>query len=137
MRLDANDGFTRKMHDANFLMMEVQASAHDQYSAQEVLCDFMRACCGMQAPVMGGSSITFDRSFLAQSMPKLLDAFHYRSVDVTSIRELAQRWRPDLKNQEPRATAAHRVIPDIHDSIALLGFYRGAIFNTYPTGDSK
>lgn len=76
--------------------------------------------------ILAGSSVHFDRSFLARHMPTLNSMLHYRHVDVSTIKELARRW--DLPQYEPPAEKAHRALPDVRESIAELGFYRGAIF---------
>lgn len=131
-RLDLNDGFTMRMHTDSGLLTAVRLSQHDRWSAEMILVDFMKAVSFPDKLVMGGSSITFDRRFLARSMPELLAMFHYRSIDVSTIRELARRWCPDLTAHEPVGRGTHRSIPDIEDSIELARYYREHIFITIP-----
>jgi oligoribonuclease len=128
-RLDANGGFTRKMHTDNGLLEEVMGSMHDTWSAEQRLLQLMGPIAAREKPVMGGSSVSFDRSFLAQWMPALLETFSYRSIDVSGIRELARRWRPDLTAMEPTPRGSHRPRGDIQDSIWLARFYQDNIFN--------
>lgn len=73
-------------------------------------------------PPLAGSTISFDRSFLVEHMPRVLELLHYRNVDVSTIRELAQRWWPDLPT--PKKKGAHRALDDIRESIDLLRYYR-------------
>ena len=77
-------------------------------------------------PPLAGSTISFDRGFLGHHMPEVLSHLHYRNIDVSTIRELAHRWRPDLKESEKKG--AHRALADIRESIALLKFYREVKF---------
>jgi oligoribonuclease len=128
-RLDLNDGFVRNMHTANGLLADVQASQSDTWSVEQYMLDLMLPISTIEKPVMAGASIAFDRQFLAIWMPALLDTFHYRSVDVSGIREISRRWRPDLTAIEPEAGKGHRVMSDIRDSINLARFYKQHIFN--------
>lgn len=77
-----------------------------------------------------GSSVQFDREFLAEYMPKLEAWFHYRNIDVSTIKEIAQRWYPSLPEPDLKPQGKHRVVSDINDSVNLLKYYRGKIFKT-------
>lgn len=133
-RLALNDNFTWDMHTKNFLLDEVSGSSSGLALVRMELIEFMRGIIGDgAAPVMGGNSITFDRTFLSHWMPGLLEQFHYRSIDLSSVRELARRWRPDLTQHEPIAKAQHRAYPDLLDSIGLAAFYRQHLFITPET----
>lgn len=79
-------------------------------------------CPGPEQPPLCGSSVHFDRKFLAKHMPWVLNALHYRNVDVSSIRELAKRWRPEM--EMPKKVGKHRALDDIYESIRLLRFFR-------------
>ncbi len=85
------------------------------------LCDFIRQCCP-EPPPLAGASVHFDRKFLAKHMPWVLDALHYRNVDVSTVRELAKRWRPDMPM--PPKAGKHRALDDIYESIRLLRHFR-------------
>jgi len=75
-----------------------------------------------------GNSIGTDRRFLARHLPEIEDHLHYRSVDVSTIKELAKRWMPELLREAPVKVGAHRALDDIRESIEELRFYRRALF---------
>jgi oligoribonuclease len=75
---------------------------------------------------MAGNSVHVDRTFLARWMPRLHACFHYRNVDVSTVKELARRWYPGL--QPPKKAERHRALDDLRESIAELRFYREVIF---------
>ena len=77
-----------------------------------------------------GNSIGMDRRFLAAYLPEIEEYLHYRSVDVSSIKELVKRWYPMLNSSRPRKAGAHRALDDIRESIAEMRFYREHIFVT-------
>jgi oligoribonuclease len=81
---------------------------------------------------LGGSSVGFDRAFCKRYLPEFEAALHYRNVDISAVRELARRWRPDLTEREPEARKLHRVIPDLDDTLALARFYRDELFDPAP-----
>jgi oligoribonuclease len=118
--------YVRNMHYASGLLAKVPHAPRCR-AAERTAIDFLDKHCGDEKPLMGGNSITHDRRFLAQYMPKLHDRFHYRSVDVSGVRELARRWRTDVV--EPKPVIQHRVLEDLIDSINLLKVYRSHIFN--------
>ena len=77
---------------------------------------------------LAGNSVSVDRSFIARDMPRLNDYLHYRTIDVSSIKELARRWYPKAYFNAPAKTGNHRALGDIQDSIAELAYYRSAVF---------
>ena len=77
-----------------------------------------------------GNSIGTDRRFLARYLPEIEDHLHYRSVDVSTLKELARRWYPESVNAVPRKAAAHRALDDIRESIGELEWYRTHLFRT-------
>ena len=81
-----------------------------------------------------GNSIGTDRRFLAKYLPEIEDHLHYRSVDVSTIKELARRWYPGALSALPRKATAHRALDDIRESIDELRFYRERLF--LPTGST-
>lgn len=84
-----------------------------------------------------GNSIGMDRRFLAAYLPEIEDYLHYRSVDVSTIKELVKRWYPALNNGRPRKAGAHRALDDIVESIAEMKFYREHVFvATESSGES-
>ena len=77
---------------------------------------------------LAGNSVSVDRSFIARDMPRLNEYLHYRTIDVSSIKELARRWYPKAYFNAPAKTGNHRALGDIQDSIAELAYHRSAIF---------
>ena len=75
-----------------------------------------------------GNSIGTDRRFLARYLPDIENHLHYRSVDVSTIKELARRWYPGVGNGGPKKAAAHRALDDIRESVAELKYYREHVF---------
>jgi oligoribonuclease len=77
---------------------------------------------------LAGNSVSVDRNFIARDMPRLNEYLHYRTVDVSSIKELARRWYPKTYFAAPAKTGNHRALGDIQDSIAELAYYRSNLF---------
>ena len=75
-----------------------------------------------------GNSIGTDRRFLATYLPEVESFLHYRSIDVSSVKELCRRWYPDVLAGAPAKTGTHRALDDIRKSIAELAYYRSTIF---------
>lgn len=133
--LDGMNDFVREMHTKNGLLEDLKSGQKpamwvDQAETEaiknlEVLFGFEEQ---QEKVPLCGSTISFDRSFLKQWMPRLDRYFHYRSIDVSSIKELAKYWYPDLKELEKKEV--HRSIPDIYESIELLKYYRANLFKT-------
>ena len=86
--------------------------------------------CGLQPgkSPLAGNSVGVDRTFIARDMPVLNAFLHYRTIDVSSIKELARRWYPKAYFASPAKTGNHRALGDIQDSIAELAYYRSAVF---------
>ncbi len=95
---------------------------------QEVLAFVRRHVPVARTAPLAGNSISTDRAFLYRHMPELEAYFHYRNVDVSSIKELARRWYPDAKKAAPEKGGGHRALADIRESIEELRYYRSAIF---------
>ena len=77
---------------------------------------------------LAGNSVYVDRAFIARDLPKLNAYLHYRTIDVSTIKELARRWHPKTYFAAPAKDGNHRALGDIRDSIAELDYYRSAIF---------
>jgi oligoribonuclease len=75
-----------------------------------------------------GNSIGTDRRFLAAQLPDIEEWLHYRSVDVSTVKELCRRWYPEALAKAPAKGTTHRALEDIRESLAELAYYRGAIF---------
>jgi oligoribonuclease len=83
---------------------------------------------------LAGNSIGTDRRFLATQLPALEDFLHYRSVDVSTVKELARRWRPDVYKAAPAKKGGHRALADIRESVCELAYYRASLFDLGPGG---
>lgn len=127
--LAAMDDWNRKHHKQSGLTERVKASAITDAMAEEQTLAFVNAHVGAKdRPVLAGNSIHQDRRFIRRYMPKLDARLHYRMVDVSTIKELARRWFPQLIAKQPAKKDSHRALDDIRESIAELRFYREHAF---------
>jgi oligoribonuclease len=127
-QLDAMNDFVRNMHIASGLITEIP-SGISVSAAEEKILEYLQAS-GTEAgkSPLAGNSVSVDRNFIARDMPKLNEYLHYRTIDVSSIKELARRWQPKTYFSSPAKTGNHRALGDIQDSIAELAHYRAALF---------
>ena len=126
-QLDAMDDWNQTHHGASGLIERVRRSAHSVADAERLTLDFVRQHVEADAAPLCGNSIWQDRRFLARHMPALEGHLHYRNIDVSSIKELARRWRPGLAEGFVKRNA-HRALADIRESIAELAHYREHFF---------
>ncbi len=120
--------FVRGMHESSGLLAEIEHGvtlADAEYAVNEYILSHV-ATAGT-AP-MAGNTIGTDRTFLARYMPRVDAHLHYRSVDVSSIKELAKRWFPRVYFNAPAKNGGHRALADILESIRELEYYRRAVF---------
>jgi oligoribonuclease len=129
----ANMGeFVTAMHRDSGLLDEIPAGvslADAEYAVLEYILKYVPV--GQQAPI-AGNTIGTDRTFLAKYMPRVDSHLHYRSVDVSSIKELARRWYPRIYFNAPAKNGGHRALADILESIRELDYYRSAVFVAPP-----
>ena len=121
--LDGMDAWNKGTHGRSGLIDRVQASTVDETQAESLVIEFLRRYVPKNASPMCGNSICQDRRFLARTMPALEAFFHYRNVDVSTMKELARRWKPDILAGFKKAQA-HTALADIHESIDELHYYR-------------
>jgi oligoribonuclease len=119
------DDFVRKMHTKSGLLPEIAASDVSLDTARTRALDYVRA----HVPAPGtaplcGNSIGTDRRFLDRYMHELDTYLHYRSIDVSSLKELCRRWYPETYSKRPGKAEQHRALDDVRESIAELRFYR-------------
>jgi oligoribonuclease len=119
------DDFVRKMHTKSALIGEIEASTVSLGDAGTLALDYIR----QHVPEAGvapmcGNSIGVDRRFLDQYLPELDRYLHYRSVDVSSFKELCRRWYPAVYKRRPHKAETHRALADVRESIAEMRFYR-------------
>ncbi|MEZ5342837.1 MAG: oligoribonuclease [Acidimicrobiales bacterium] len=118
-----------KMHTKSGLLPEITASTMTLEEAGARTLAFLKEHIPQERTVpLCGNSIGMDRRFLAAYLPEIEEFLHYRSVDVSTIKELARRWYPDSLTTAPRKGASHRALDDIKESIYELRHYREAIF---------
>ena len=124
--------FVTKMHESSGLAEEIPngvSLADAEYQVLEYILRFVPTA--QQAP-LAGNTIGTDRSFLAKFMPRVDGHLHYRSIDVSSIKELARRWFPRVYFNAPEKAGGHRALADILESIRELEYYRKAVFIAEP-----
>ena len=121
--LDAMDAWNKGTHGKSGLIDRVKASTVNEESAQEQVIEFLKSYVPAGKSPMCGNSICQDRRFLAKTMPKLEEFFHYRNLDVSTLKELAKRWKPDILAGFKKAQA-HTALADIQESIDELVYYR-------------
>ena len=127
--LAAMDDVVRAMHTRSGLLPEIQASTVTLAEAGEATLDFLRKHIPEPGTVpLCGNSIGTDRRFLARWLPDIDTYLHYRSIDVSTVKELTRRWYPKVSAAAPRKTGAHRAMGDIVESVAELRYYRDRVF---------
>ena len=127
-QLDAMNEFVTNMHTTSGLITQIP-SGISVSAAEEKILEYLQAS-GTEPgkSPLAGNSVSVDRNFIARDMPKLNEYLHYRTIDVSSIKELARRWYPKTYFASPAKTGNHRALGDIQDSIAELAYYRTALF---------
>jgi oligoribonuclease len=121
--LDKMDAWNKGTHGKSGLIDRVKASEVDEAFASKQVIDFLKQYVPAGKSPMCGNSICQDRRFLANYMPELESFFHYRNLDVSTLKELAKRWKPGLSEGFKKAQA-HTAMADIHESIEELAYYR-------------
>ena len=122
-RLESMDSWNRNQHSKSGLWQQVLDSTTDHAQAEQATLEFLKAWTPAGKSPMCGNSICQDRRFLANYMPKLEDFFHYRNLDVSTLKELARRWKPSAMEGFKKAQK-HTALADIHESIDELIHYR-------------
>ncbi|HET7570820.1 MAG TPA: oligoribonuclease [Gammaproteobacteria bacterium] len=126
--LDGMDSWNVKHHGESGLIARVRESEVDAAEAERQTLEFLREHVPERASPMCGNSICQDRRFLAREMPELERFFHYRNLDVSTLKELAKRWAPDIAKGFKK-DSAHVALSDIKDSIEELEYYRRTLFD--------
>ncbi|HET7526460.1 MAG TPA: oligoribonuclease [Burkholderiaceae bacterium] len=126
--LDAMDAWNKNTHGKSGLVDRVRASAIDEVAAESAVIAWLRGYVGAGKSPMCGNTICQDRRFLANHMPRLEAFFHYRNLDVSTLKELARRWKPALLDNVKK-NQAHTALADVHESIDELLVYRAHWLN--------
>jgi len=121
--MDGMDDWNKATHGRSGLIERVKASALTEAAAESILLDFMRQYVPERTSPMSGNSICQDRRFMARGMPKLEAYFHYRNLDVSTLKELVKRWKPEIAKGFVKH-GKHEALADIHESIEELRYYR-------------
>lgn len=125
--LAAMDDWCTRTHTQSGLVARVKASQYDEASAAAECLAFLRQWVPERSSPLCGNSIGQDRRFMVRHMPELEQFFHYRNVDVSTIKELVRRWQPQLLEGFNKQ-GAHLALDDIRESIAELKYYRETVF---------
>jgi oligoribonuclease len=121
------DEWNTEHHTASGLIDRVRAEGVSEQEAEEGTMAFLKDYIGERTAPLCGNSIGQDRRFLVRYMPRLEDSLHYRNIDVSTIKELAARWRPDVAAGVVKRNS-HRALDDIKESIEELKHYRATFF---------
>ena len=132
------DEFVTAMHTRSGLLQAIVASSLSLEEAGAMTLAFLEEHLPDAATVpLAGNSIGTDRRFLAAQLPEVENLLNYRSVDVSTIKELCRRWRPEVYRDAPTKAGGHRALQDIRESVAELAYYRTALFNPAPAPEVK
>lgn len=134
--IDGMNDFVTQMHTNSGLITEIP-NGKTLSEAESLILDYLKASgVGSGKSPLAGNTVGWDRNFIQRDLPGLNAYLHYRSIDVSSIKELARRWYPREYFAAPAKTGNHRALGDIQDSIAELKYYRSVIFNA-PSKDGE
>lgn len=128
--LNAMDEWCTRQHGQSGLTERVRRSRLTVQDAEQQTLEFLRKWVNPKVSPMCGNSICQDRRFMHRLMPELEQYFHYRNLDVSSVKELAKRWRPEIM-QDLSKQASHLALDDIKDSIRELRYYREYFFRIH------
>lgn len=124
-QLGEMEDVVRHMHTVSGLLPQIAESARTVEQAAAETLEFVRSHVPNAGAVpLCGNTIAMDRRFLQQHVPELDRWFHYRSIDVSTVKELCKRWRPDVYAGRPHKQTAHRAMDDVRESVAELAYYK-------------
>ena len=126
-KLDQMREEVRTMHQESGLLEAIPKGVSVS-EAENLVIEYLKEFTNPGKSPLAGNSVGMDRNFIARDMHSLNDYLHYRTIDVSSIKELARRWYPKVYFNAPKKTGNHRALGDIKDSIEELRYYRNSIF---------
>ncbi len=126
--LDGMDAWNKSTHRKSGLIDKVKISTLNEAQVERQLIEFLREYVPASTSPMCGNSICQDRRFMARWMPQLEAYFHYRNLDVSTLKELAKRWKPQIMSGMTKH-GKHEALADIHESIEELRYYRTHFLN--------
>ena len=121
--LDGMDAWNKSTHGKSGLIDKIKVSTLDEASVQAQMLEFLKQYVPIRTSPMCGNSICQDRRFMARWMPELEAYFHYRNLDVSTLKELARRWKPSVA-QGIKKHGKHEALADIYESIEEMKHYR-------------
>ena len=136
-QLTTMNDFVRQMHTTSGLINEIPLGISVSAAEDLILTYLQDSGTQLGKSPLAGNSVSVDRAFIARDMPRLNEYLHYRTVDVSSIKELARRWHPRVYFNAPPKTGNHRALGDIQDSINELKYYREAVFAPAPGPEAE
>lgn len=125
--LEEMDDVVRTMHEKSGLLAAIEASDVSLADAGARTLEYVRGHVAAGASPLCGNSIGVDRRFLDRQLPELDAHLHYRSIDVSSLKELCRRWYPEAYKGRPSKTEKHRALDDVRESINELRYYRATV----------
>jgi oligoribonuclease len=134
--LNAMDAWNKGTHGRSGLVDKVRASTLTEAEAEKQLLEFVARYVPKNVAPMCGNTVHQDRRFLVKYMPKLDAYFHYRCLDVSTLKELSRRWRPEVYKQFKKKQR-HTALADVHESIDELAHYRTHFLNLFPPVSSS
>ena len=133
--LEQMGDFVRSMHETSGLLPRIEAGASVADAEAQVIEYLRGLVTAGRRPLVAGNTIGMDRRFIAKYMPTLEDTLHYRSIDVSTIKELSRRWYPAAYFGAPAKRGGHRALADIAESIQELAYFRDTVMQQAPGPD--
>ncbi len=127
-QLAGMNDFVRNMHTTSGLINEIEGGISVEEAEKKILDYLASAGVISGKSPLAGNSVSVDRNFIARDMKQLAEYLHYRTIDVSTIKELSRRWYPKAYFAAPAKTGNHRALGDIKDSIDELKYYRSSVF---------
>lgn len=127
-KLESMVDVVKEMHSASGLINEIANGVSLDEAEKQIMEYITKYAPGENKSPLAGNSVYVDRMFIARDLPTFANYLHYRTVDVSSFKEIARRWYPKIYYAAPKKTGNHRALGDIRDSIDELDYYRENIF---------
>ena len=135
--LEQMNSFVRGMHEKSGLLPRIEAGVSVEEAERQVIDYLAQHVTAGRRPLIAGNTIGMDRRFIAKYMPALEEKLHYRSIDVSTIKELSRQWFPAAFFGAPAKRGGHRALADIAESIQELAYFRGAVLVAQPGPDKQ
>ena len=135
--LEQMNSFVRGMHEKSGLLPRIEAGVSVEEAERQVIDYLAQHVTAGRRPLIAGNTIGMDRRFIAKYMPTLEEKLHYRSIDVSTIKELSRQWFPAAFFGAPVKRGGHRALADIAESIQELAYFRGAVLVAQPGPDKQ